>query len=220
MLHEMNGVIKSRDEHWGGKVPGHGDYIRAWGEAGTVKVKTKTTPKINDKGSHCLMVGCSEKHSADAHVMHYPPTNAIYETRKIIWLHRHYFLPQPDSNLGVKVGESVALKNNNRHTNIDVDDAIIENNNVIENGDTEEDNDTNHDENRNANDETEENNNDQRTTVSPKRVRVVGENEEVRVTRSGRPTMANDRAEVGGASLTQAENNYYEKIGVGTNTSN
>ena len=32
--------------------------------------------------------------------------------------------------------------------------------------------------------------------------------------------MAKDRAEVGGVSLTQAEKNYYEKVGVGTNTSN
>ena len=29
VLHEMNGVIKSRDDHWGGKVPGHVDYLRA-----------------------------------------------------------------------------------------------------------------------------------------------------------------------------------------------
>ena len=48
-------------------------------------------------------------------------------------MHRHYFLPQPDSNLNTKVGESVVLTNNVRYLNLDVYDAIVENNNVIEN---------------------------------------------------------------------------------------
>ena len=62
-----------------------------WGEAGTVKVKTKTTPKLFDRGVHCMMVGYALNHAGDTYRMWDMKTNRVHETRDIIWLKRMYF---------------------------------------------------------------------------------------------------------------------------------
>ena len=48
-----------------------------------MKVETKNSPKINDKGLHCVIVGHSEKHATGIHMMCYSPSNTIYESRDI-----------------------------------------------------------------------------------------------------------------------------------------
>jgi hypothetical protein len=52
------GTKKStRHEHFYGKNRKWMKFLRTWGEAGTVKVKTKTTPKLADRGVHCMFIG-------------------------------------------------------------------------------------------------------------------------------------------------------------------
>jgi hypothetical protein len=50
VLVELNGTVATRYEHWCGKIPEFAHHLRTWGEAGTVKTKTKTTPKLADQG--------------------------------------------------------------------------------------------------------------------------------------------------------------------------
>ena len=49
-------------EHWCGKNPKFAKHLRTWGEAGTVKLKTKTTPKMNNKGKQCVFIGYAKDH--------------------------------------------------------------------------------------------------------------------------------------------------------------
>ena len=46
----------TRYEHWCGSIPKWAEYLRTWGEAGTAKIKTNTTPKVLDRGIQCMFV--------------------------------------------------------------------------------------------------------------------------------------------------------------------
>jgi hypothetical protein len=74
---KIDGNTATRYEHWNGKIPKWVNYMRTWGEYGTVKVKTGTTPKIADRGIQCMFVGYSEDHDGDCYEMWYPQTNRI-----------------------------------------------------------------------------------------------------------------------------------------------
>jgi len=65
--------------------------LRKWGEAGTVKLKTKTTPKLGDRGATCMMVGYAGNHAGDCYEMLNMSTKRIIETRDVTWLGRNYF---------------------------------------------------------------------------------------------------------------------------------
>ena len=88
---EVNGTIKPRIEHWSGKVPDYSKHLRVWGEAGTVKTRTKTTPKIEDRGVTCMLVGYADNHTGDCYEMLNWETKRIMLTRDVIWLNRMYF---------------------------------------------------------------------------------------------------------------------------------
>jgi hypothetical protein len=88
---KLNGVEATRFVHWGGENPEFAKYLRVWGEAGTVKTKTKTTPKLFDRGVHCMMVGYALNHAGDTYRMWDMKTNRVHETRDVIWLKRMYF---------------------------------------------------------------------------------------------------------------------------------
>jgi len=62
-----------------------------WEEAGTVKTKTKTTPKLNDQGVPCMFVGYAVDHPGDCYRMYDPKTQRVHITRDIIWLKRMYY---------------------------------------------------------------------------------------------------------------------------------
>jgi hypothetical protein len=47
---EVQGEFKSQIEHWDGKLPKFCQHLRKWGDAGVVKLRTATTPKIYDRG--------------------------------------------------------------------------------------------------------------------------------------------------------------------------
>ena len=98
------------------------------------KRKTKTSPKISNKGIHCIMVGCYEKHSVDTCRMHYPLSKTICESRDATWLHRFCYSPQPRTNFDSKVGESVELSDDVRRANLDaIDDAFENKDDSVEN---------------------------------------------------------------------------------------
>ena len=101
----VDGVKKSRVEHWSGQVPKFVKHLRKWGEAGTVKLKTKTTPKMSDRGVTMMMVGYAADHDGDCYEMLNMKTRRIVETRDVTWLGRKYFtkmaqneVPQIDEN--------------------------------------------------------------------------------------------------------------------------
>jgi hypothetical protein len=47
---EINGKIATRFEHLCGSNPRFINHLRTWGDGGTVKIVTSTTPKIDDRG--------------------------------------------------------------------------------------------------------------------------------------------------------------------------
>ena len=90
---ELDGVSKTRYEHWSGQLPRFAHHLRTWGEAGTVKTATDTTQKLEDKGTHCIFVGYCRDHAGDVYRMFNPHTKKLHVTRDVIWLRRMYFLP-------------------------------------------------------------------------------------------------------------------------------
>jgi hypothetical protein len=51
---EVNGKQETRPFHMFGKNPEWASHLRTFGEAGTVKIKTDTTPKLHDRGVQCM----------------------------------------------------------------------------------------------------------------------------------------------------------------------
>ena len=43
---ELDGVIKTRVEHWCGELPEYAHHLRTWGEAGVVKLKSRIAVKL------------------------------------------------------------------------------------------------------------------------------------------------------------------------------
>jgi hypothetical protein len=56
-----------------------------------VKVETDTTPKIVDRGIHCMFVGYSKEHDGDCVEMWYAKTNKVNTIRDVIWLNKMYY---------------------------------------------------------------------------------------------------------------------------------
>ena len=69
VLTEVNRETKMRLEHFGNKLPEWTKVMRTWGEAGVVKVKTDTTPKLFERGITCMFDGYSNSHSFDVYRM-------------------------------------------------------------------------------------------------------------------------------------------------------
>ena len=100
---DIAGNKMTRFEHWNGKLPAFAKHLRTWGEAGTVKVKDKSTPKIADRGIQCMFVGYSPNHNGDCYDMWNPKTGGVHQSRDVIWLKRMYYTggtpKQPDGVL-------------------------------------------------------------------------------------------------------------------------
>ena len=63
--------------------------MRTWGEAGTDKIKTDTTPKLGARGTQCMFVGFAIKSGADVYRMWNLKTGRLLITRDIIWLREY-----------------------------------------------------------------------------------------------------------------------------------
>ena len=88
---ELNGKEETRYIHWQGNNPAWTRSLRTWGEAGVVKLKTKFTPKLANRGEICMFVGYAPAHSEAVYRMWDPNSNRVHVTRDVIWLNRMYF---------------------------------------------------------------------------------------------------------------------------------
>jgi len=103
---EVDGVTRSRHEHWYGKTPAFAKNLRIWGEAGAVTLKGRMNPKIENRGYICMFVGYPDDHAADTLRMWDPRSRRVHVTRDIKWLNRMYF---ENPNMGTDVGNSLSF---------------------------------------------------------------------------------------------------------------
>jgi hypothetical protein len=87
----IDGVTKTRFEHWSGELPRFTQNLKIVGTAGTVTLKMKKTPKVADRGTQCFVVGYDLDHTGDCYRMYDPITERIHITRDIIWLNKMFY---------------------------------------------------------------------------------------------------------------------------------
>jgi hypothetical protein len=100
----LDGETKTRVEHWCSNLPAWAKALRTWGEAGVVKIKTNTTPKLANKGITCMFVGYAINHADGVYRMWHPKTNKVRITRDVTWLMRMYYAAQenlPEITVGI-----------------------------------------------------------------------------------------------------------------------
>ena len=86
---DINGVSKTRIEHYGKEIPNWAKHLHKWGEAGTVK--TGKDGKIGDRGVTCIFIGYANNHEGNVFRMCNEKTSRVTETRDVIFLQRMYF---------------------------------------------------------------------------------------------------------------------------------
>ena len=67
------------------------DYLHTIGEAGTVKITSDTTPKLQDCGIHCIFVGYALNPPEGCYRMYDPATHRVRQSRDVVWLHRMFY---------------------------------------------------------------------------------------------------------------------------------
>jgi len=138
---EIDGKKATRYEHFAGKLPKFAQYLRTWGEAGTVTVRKKMSPKLADRGITCMFVGYATNHDGDCYEMLDPTTGTIYVSRDIIWLKRMYYVEPVTKVSGELVPypvEDPVEQNQTDEATLDVADAD-DNDPVVGEGETQED---------------------------------------------------------------------------------
>ena len=95
----IDGVTKTRVEHWSGKVLRYASHLRTFGETGTVNMKMKGISKLTDRGMAMKFVGYSLNHEGDTCMMYNPMTHRLIVMRDIIWLCRMYYTAPQDIEL-------------------------------------------------------------------------------------------------------------------------
>ena len=88
---EVDGLKQSRYEHIFKKKPKFVKYLRTIGEAGTVKITSDTTPKLQDRGIHCIFVGYALNHPEGCYRVYDPATQRVHQSRDVVWLHRMFY---------------------------------------------------------------------------------------------------------------------------------
>ena len=61
------------------------------GQAGTVKIKNDTMPKLDDCGVHCLFVGYLLTHPSECYRMYYLKMHRVHISCNIIWVHHRFY---------------------------------------------------------------------------------------------------------------------------------
>jgi hypothetical protein len=74
--------------HWDGQIPEYLMQLRTWREAGTVKWKTRSHTRLDDRGYTCMFVVYSTIHAGDAYRMWDPRSRRVHITRDIKWLNK------------------------------------------------------------------------------------------------------------------------------------
>ena len=75
---KIDGKFVSCYKHVFGNMPRFVHSLCMVGETGTVKVKTDTTPKLEDQGVHCMFVGYSHAHPTQCFWMYDPKTHRVH----------------------------------------------------------------------------------------------------------------------------------------------
>ena len=88
---ELGGITATRYVHWCGSNPQWSKHLRVFGEAGTFKTATRTTPKIANWGEQCIFLGYATDHAPDCYRMWNPITGDVLIARDVTWLHRMYY---------------------------------------------------------------------------------------------------------------------------------
>jgi hypothetical protein len=193
----LDGVSKTKYEHQFGKNPRFANSLRAFGEAGTVTIKSRTfQPKDKGRGVTCMMVGYSQQHPSGTYRMFDRLTKGIHITRDVTWLRRTFF--HPTSVL--EVGEGIQAPTSSVTIEPLDDDAE-------------------------ANTETADADDDANVEAADDDDDEVEPTDNVTTTRSGRtinlPSYLRENYEVGNAAqdykieLTAAEERYYEAMEFG-----
>jgi hypothetical protein len=128
---ELNGKRATRYEHFYGVNPPWAKFLKNWGEAGTVKMKTATTPKLADCGVQCMMVGYAEQHEAEVYRMWNPLSRKVHITSDIIWLNQMLFFTKkvdekgtlPD---GIEAKVDTSIHEDGKSTHDDVSDEELD----------------------------------------------------------------------------------------------
>jgi hypothetical protein len=90
----IDGITKTRYEHWFGSNPAFANHLRMWGEAGVVTLTMNMQLKLRDHGYNCMFVGYVMGHAGDVYYIWNPKTNGVHVTWDIVWL-KHMFYPAP-----------------------------------------------------------------------------------------------------------------------------
>ena len=88
---EVDGLKQSQYKHVVKKKPKFVKYLCTIGEAGTVKITNDTTPKLQDRGVHCIFVGYALNHPVGCYCMYDPVTHRVHQSRDVVWLHRMFY---------------------------------------------------------------------------------------------------------------------------------
>jgi hypothetical protein len=77
-----------------------------------VKIKTKTTPKLGDRGVQCMFVGYAKDHEGDCVQMWDPKTKRVHVTRDIIWLRYMFYTTKvPEPEIAIEPTEAIDQDN-------------------------------------------------------------------------------------------------------------
>jgi hypothetical protein len=146
---KIDNKIDTQYAHWDGQVPNYLKYLRTRGEAGTVKLKSRSHTKRDDCGYTCMFVGYSTAHAGDTYCMWDPRSRRVHITRDIQWLNKMYFDQSnnlrityiggisgnlEDRNPDEKIVNSADDQNDNNDNDKSVEEVVSESNNneVIE----------------------------------------------------------------------------------------
>ena len=88
---EINGVVKTRYEHWGMTLPKWVNHLRRWGEACVANSRRKEEGPHVDRGAVCMFVGVSDEHAGDVYTLWDPLTDRTKCSRDVRWLNRWYY---------------------------------------------------------------------------------------------------------------------------------
>ena len=88
---ELSGKHAMHYKHFFGEMPGFAQNLHTVGEAGTVKIKTDTTPKLEDCNVHCLFVGYSLTPPTGCYQMYDPKKHSGCIMCDVVWLHHMFY---------------------------------------------------------------------------------------------------------------------------------
>jgi hypothetical protein len=91
-------IKDTRYVHCGSKNLNFTNSLHVWGEAGTVKIKTKMTPKLDDQGVQCMFVRYTLSHTGNTYRMWDLKTGGMHVSCDVIWLRQMFYKAKTGTN--------------------------------------------------------------------------------------------------------------------------